>query len=304
MIHTLKVGHLAGHTAAIYNLSKGAHPAEIFSCGSDRVLLNWNLNLGVPQVIATFPMAVYSILYIHSKQLLLAGLADGGISIVDLIQKKEVKILQHHHAPIFDLTYSAVNSCIVAASADGAISFIDAETLTCFKIVKLCTAKIRNLALNAAETELAVACGDGSIRLFEMQNQKEKISIEAHQDSANCVLYHPNGKFLLSGGKDAHLCVWKCTDTGELILHTKIPAHNFALYSLAFHPDGNYFASGSRDKTIKIWDAHTFEFLLRINKENYEGHLNSVNKILWTSYKNWLISAGDDRAILLWELME
>lgn len=304
MIQVHKIGLLAGHSASIYNLCEGANSYELFSCGSDRSLLKWDLTTSEAQVLAKFPGAVYSILYIPDKELLFAGLTDGGISIVDLNQKKEIKKLQHHHAPIFDLTYSKENACIVAASADGAISFINAETLTCIKIVKLCTAKIRNLALNAAETELAVACGDGSIRLFDMQNQKEIFSIEAHQDSANCVLYHPNGEFLLSGGKDAHLCVWKRNDTGELILHSKIPAHNYALYSLAFHPDGNYFASGSRDKTVKIWNAHTFEFLLRINKESYEGHLNSVNKILWSSHKNWLISAGDDRAILLWDLIE
>jgi WD40 repeat protein len=58
------------------------------------------------------------------------------------------------------------------------------------------------------------------------------------------------------------------------------------------------FATASRDKTLKIWDVATQEIIQRIEQTN-EGHLNSVNTLLWMD-DNTLVSAGDDRSINIW----
>jgi WD40 repeat protein len=117
--------------------------------------------------------------------------------------------------------------------------------------------------------------------------------------SANKVIKHPTKDIILSGGRDAHLNLieWPSCKIME-----KIPAHNFAIYDIVFNPDKTLFATGSRDKNIKIWDASSLQFLYRIDKEKNEGHINSVNKLLWSSYKNTLVSTGDDRSIMGWQI--
>ena len=42
--------------------------------------------------------------------------------------------------------------------------------------------------------------------------------------------------------------------------------------------------------------------LARIDKSQHEGHTHSVNKLLWTDFNNYLISTGDDKAIMVWEI--
>ena len=113
--------------------------------------------------------------------------------------------------------------------------------------------------------------------------------------------FSPDGKVLLTGGRDAHLNIWQ---VGKYEIIKSIPAHNWAIYDIAYSPNSKLFATASRDKTIKIWDSNTFQLLKVINKAKQGGHLNSVNKIIWSTYNNYLISSGDDRAILLWEIIQ
>ena len=300
-----KTFHLTGHSGAVYSISKGERSELIFSGSSDKIITRWNLATEQAENFAIqLPSIVYAICFEASLNLLLAGTSEGAIHIIDLSNKTEKKKLLHHTASIFDIVYSPVHQIFIAASADGNISVIDVVTLSLTQKIKLCNEKVRCLDLNGTQTELAIACGDGSIRIFDVAEMKEKNNFAAHQFSANAVKFHPDGIHILSGGKDAHLNIWGMREGENPILEMSIPAHNYAIYSIAFHPNNRLFATGSRDKTIKIWDSETFEFLARINKENYDGHINSVNKIYWSQYNSILVSTGDDRAIIGWEINE
>jgi WD40 repeat protein len=68
-----------------------------------------------------------------------------------------------------------------------------------------------------------------------------------------------------------------------------------------FNTSGTLFATASRDKTAKVWDAADAAFLFRLDKENFSGHLNSVNSVLWLN-DDTLISASDDRSIIIWKI--
>ena len=94
--------------------------------------------------------------------------------------------------------------------------------------------------------------------------------------------------------------IWKIHDGFQLF--RSIVAHMFTINSIEFNPAGTYFLTGSMDKTIKLWDAGNFELLKVIDKERFGGHLSSVNNLVWSSYKNRVISCSDDRTISLWEI--
>jgi WD40 repeat protein len=164
----------------------------------------------------------------------------------------------------------------------------------------LCDAKIRAVDYSKKHASIALACGDNAIRIFDSNTLELKHEWQAHEMSVNTVCFHPNGRWLLSGSRDAHLNVWDLENNYEL--HKQIPAHNYAIYSIAFHPDGKLFATASRDKTIKIWDSENLEFLIRIDNEFHQGHLNSVNSLYWTNYNNFLVSGSDDRSIIVWKI--
>ena len=243
---------------------------------------------------------------------MLVGTSAGSIHVLDLEKKTELKILQHHTSSIFDLKYSAQTNCFYSAGVDGNFAICSLETLSLIKIKKLCEDKVRSIAFNyhtnlptaclpdrqGQAGEIAIASGDCNIRIFDLTTLEEKKIFVAHTLSANIICYSPDGAIVLTGGRDAYLNIW---DAKSYTLIKSIPAHNYAIYDIVFSPDAKLFATASRDKTVKIWDAENFEMLVRINKENFEGHVNSVNKLLWSG--DYLVSTGDDRAVMVWEVI-
>ena len=296
-VEVKQIAALAGHNGCLYALEQGLSEHTVFTGGSDKFIALWNLKtLKAEKFAVSLPSPVYAICHIPEKQLLLAGTTTGSVIILDLEKKEEIKILQHHTAPIFDIKYSLKTNCFYTAGGDGHFAVCSLDTLSLIQIKKLTNEKVRNIDFNYTTSEIAVALGDHKVLVFDLQTLDHKTDFIAHQSAVYVVRYSPDGKFLLTGGKDAHLNIWN-VENYELI--RSIPAHNWAIYDIVFNPDATLFATASRDKTIKIWDAKSHELLKRITKTKFEGHTHSVNKLFWSSYHNYLVSVGDDKRVMV-----
>ncbi|MBA3900591.1 MAG: WD40 repeat domain-containing protein [Bacteroidetes bacterium] len=302
-IEVIKKGELTGHNGSIYALSAGFLPNTFLSGSSDRFVAEWNMELMQQTKLAIqLEQPVYSICHVKdpnvAEGLLLIGNGKGGIHIINLQEKKEVKLLQIHAAPVFDLKYSEINNCVYSASSDGNIARIDLKNFNT-SLKNICNQKVRQIALNKEENTLAIAAGDCSVRILDAISMEELHQFGAHAQSANSVAFHPSGDYLISGGKDAHFNIWNIKDKYKLV--KSVPAHNYAVYGIAFNPQGTLMATASRDKTIKIWDAENFKMLKRIDRKQLSGHIHSVNRIIWHE-NGLLISGGDDKKIMVWEV--
>jgi WD40 repeat protein len=296
-----KLFHLTGHQAAVYALVAGADEKLIYSGSSDKMIARWNIaEKKADNFAASMPTSVYQLLYDVAYNRLYVGSGVGAVHVIDLNEKKEIKnLILHPNAAIFDLIKADKFNLIITAAADGSVVAFDENNFELIARNKLCEQKIRSLCFIESSQVLLAACGDGYIRVLELPTLKVVNQFYAHDLSANKVIKHPIKDMILSGGRDAHLNImeWPSCKIME-----KIPAHNFAIYDIVFHPENSLFATASRDKNIKIWDANSLQFLYRIDKEKNEGHINSVNKLLWSKYENTLVSTGDDRSMMGWQI--
>lgn len=296
-----KIAHLKGHDGAVYSINRGMHGNQFLSAGSDRMVVEWSIEeLKPTHVLARTPGVIYCTCLIEEFSILLVGNDQGGIHVIDLEKKAEVRYLLGHSKGVFSLLWNAEQKHIISSGGDGNVVCWDVQDFHYNKLMTLCDAKIRAVDISKKHRSIALACGDNSIRIFGSNTLELKHEWQAHEMSVNTVCFHPNGRWLLSGSRDAHLNVWDIENGYKL--HKQIPAHNYAIYSIAFHPNGKLFATASRDKTIKIWDAENLEFLIRIDSEFHQGHINSVNSLYWTNYNNYLVSGSDDRSIIVWKI--
>lgn len=290
---------LAGHSGSVYALLPFGE-SGLFSAGSDRLVAEWDLQKPEEgNVLVKTNDIVYSLLRLPSGKLLV-GQASGGIHVIDLASRKEERLLQHHRSAIFNLFHIPQFQMVLSLSGDGELGVLDDAELKLQKVFTLGGGKLRGISVNHKTNLMALGSGDGVIRIFSLPGMEELANWQAHLPgySANAVTFSPDGRWLLSGSRDAMLKVYDVAKGFELV--HDIPAHNYAIYSIEYHADGSVFATASRDKTIKIWDSKTFDVLQRIDKERSMGHVNSVNKIVWHEGSNKLISASDDRAVMVW----
>ena len=159
---------------------------------------------------------------------------------------------------------------------------------------------MRTIAIAPDETEIAFGCKDHLIKIYNLSDYSRKKNLESHSLPVTSVAYHPTGKYLISGSRDAQLKIWSLP-AYELVQN--IPAHLFTVYDIAFHPTLPYFATSSQDKSIKLWDAENFKLykILSLEKAGI-GHTHSINKLMWSNNGKYLITTGDDRQVMVWEM--
>lgn len=293
-----KINDLLGHEGAIYALEESFEANKCYSTGFDNMVVEWDLiEKTNPIAIAKLPSKAFSILKIESLNLLLVGTAQGGVHVIDITTKTEIKFLLVQTDMIFDLLYIENKNQLIVVSADGSLSVWNCENWTLIVQKNITTNKLR--ACIEFNNELLIGCEDGIIRILD-DNFNEINRIETHDSGfgVNTLIISPSEKYLISGSRDGHINFHSLEDNYKLV--KRIPAHNFAVYDIKFSPNHTKFITVSRDKSFKVWNAKTLEVISKIDYK-VGGHKASVNAVLWFA-NNIIVTTGDDRSIKVWEI--
>jgi len=293
---------LKEHKAAIYALCQAEEEYLVFTAGSDRHVILWNLKtFTAEKVVAKAPTTIISLLYIKEFNYLLIGQIEGGVHVIDLELGKEVKYLKQHKGYVFDLKYLTTKKELVVSSGDGSISIWSLPDFRMLYQQQLCEEKIRKMDLSTDERSLALALGEGSIAILNTEDWSENNRVINFSSAVNSVRFFPEEGAILAGEKNAHL--YK-VDMTTSVIEQDLAAHNWAIYDIRFSPSAKFFATASRDKTVKIWDRSTMKVLKRFEGIKDQAHTHSVNVLLWSNFNNYLLSAGDDASLKVWQISE
>lgn len=290
---------LPGHKDAVYKLVKnGEEGNEFYSVSGDGMVVLWNLNdLENGRAIASFDVAVYSLIVIPNSPVIVVGLRFGSIYFIDT---KEKKILSHINVneTVYDLCLLNDAKTIVGVTIKGQLVFIDIEKMELKETRKVSEENGRHITLSEDGTRLYTGWSDGTVKIYDSSTLEETYSFEANEKSVFCILQDTKNHRLLTGGRDARIKIWDMQNGFEAFLN--IPAHNYTVNAMVFSPDKLQFASASRDKSVKIWDTASLELLKVVGYPKYpEFHTHSVNSIIWFN-ESTIISAGDDKKIKIW----
>ena len=295
-----KITQLTGHNAAIFALTLGDTPQYFISGAGDGWIVRWNTEEPeIGKLIAKVDTQIFSLLNLSDYNIIIAGNMNGGLHWIHPENPEKTKNIAHHQKGVFDIIQ--VGEFVFTLGGEGKITRWSAPEERSLESLYVTNQSLRSIDFCAVRNEIAIGASDNNIYIMDVNTLEIKHIIHrTHGNSVFVVKYSPDGRYLLSGGRDAQLKAWN-TENNFCQIFTQ-PAHWFTINHIAFHPDGQWFASASRDKTIKIWDASNFDLLKVIDVVRDKGHVNSVNRLLWIAPENYLISASDDRTMIVWKI--
>lgn len=292
-----KTEQLTGHNASIFALAPADAAGERWYSGAgEGWVVEWNFETPDPgKLAAKVETQIFSLLTVVENEWVAVGNMNGGVHWVNLKNPEATKNIAHHDRGVF--AFAKYENALFSCGGEGMLTRWSIERQSAVESIHLSNRSLRCIALHPSEPILAVGASDGAIYLLDRDTFEVLRHWQAHEPSVFALNFLGDGTTLISGGRDAHFRVWE-TATGAP-LHAS-PAHLYTINDIVSSPCGKWFATGSRDKTIKIWNAKTYELVKVLEMIRDEGHLNSVNALLWAK-NGTLVSAGDDRSIILWE---
>ncbi|MFC5285244.1 WD40 repeat domain-containing protein [Pedobacter alpinus] len=290
---------LTGHSNPIYSVI--SHPNEnlFYTAGNDKGIVEWDINLKVPQrIFKGIKHTVYALEIIPNENLLIAGCNDGSICFFSLINSSLLNTIKSNSA-VFHLKYNALKNELIASTDKGEILVIDPTNKKLLHQFQSGYQKVRAFDFHQNTNILATVSNDEMIRFYHLDDYTAISSIKSHENGVGSIAFTSDGNTLITGGRDAQLKIW---DTYTWKLRNSFPAHLFQIYKIAIHPYLPYFATASRDKSIKIWRTGDYSLFKNLSVEkSKEGHILSVNDICWTNAGKNIISVGDDKLVKVWD---
>lgn len=252
------------------------------------------------KLIAKLPHSVYALEVDSQRNLLLIGHNFEGIHVIDLQENKEIWSLKMTDQAIFDI--KVIGDKALVGTGDGVLIVVDLPSQSIQKHIKLSSKSIRVMDIALGKMHLAIGLSDHSIKVLDLNQDFQPIAnLIGHSNSVFALAYSPDEQVLVSGSRDAHLKFW---DSASYELSEDIVAHMYAINYISFKENGKLLVSCSMDKSIKVWDTESRKLLKVIDKARNAGHGTSINKVVWSSYNQDVISVSDDRTISIWNIIE
>ncbi|MHA8093762.1 WD40 repeat domain-containing protein [Aquirufa lenticrescens] len=286
-----RIDTFSGHRGPVYALENGVD-SLFYSSGSDGWVVQWNLakpDLG--KVIAQIEGSVYA-MKLDASGILWIGHNYEGIQGIQVADQTQVFAIPTKGLSIFSISFVGSNAWI--GHNEGLITVVDIATKSVVKHIKASSTSARCFSV-LADNRVAVGYSDGFVRVFNAEYQLVR-DFKAHDSSVFSL--QSRGEELYSVGKDARIKRW----SNDFQLLNEVIGHIYAIHDIQFSPDGKWFATASMDKTVKVWESDTLTLRKVLDASRHGGHKNSVNKLIWSSFDDLLVSASDDKNLSVWKI--
>jgi WD40 repeat protein len=327
--------------------------------GSDGAVRIWDATLGQQRRVLLPPGSSRRIerVAIDPGGRLLAAAGEGRLRVLNLDEGATVWTSTDLAGEITGLAFSANGTCLTAASITPGAIPVEGDRENLRGLVTIWSARdgrplrviddertrdVGGLAWSPDGQTLAVADGGahgaapGVVRLWDPSDGREVRDLLGHDGPVRAVVFHPEGRWLATGGDDRAIRLWDAaTGRPGLVLR----GHTAGVRSLTWPGSGATLISSANDGTVRLWDPRAIPGRIEIEgpdrlvlsfappgagptrvatadaandivvydlpggreRLRLRGHTDSVYALAWSSERRRIATGSGDGEIRLWD---
>ncbi len=276
--------------STIRQLGFSPNSASLATVGDNSVRL-WTAPTWTAKVITSKDdRQVYSFAWDASGKRIAIAASDFVIRLIDLERNNAFALIGKHSDGINSVIWLDPKT-IVSGGVDGLVRGWDAGSKKQSFAFSGAPSRLKNAAYSNDSKMYATIANETDILIWNAADntllQTLKSDFPAWQTN---IVFHPNGKSLISGDDFGHVKLWDLT-TGKL--QNDFNNNDEAIAGLAYSPNGKKFTFSGSSGKINVFDAVAFKSLTSfesLQDENLAG-------LTWTPDGNNLLVYGSDGSI-------
>ena len=148
--------------------------------------------------------------------------------------------------------YHQRTKILVVGFSSGAFLLFSLPEVSLVHSLAISDQTIHSARFNAPGDWIVLGCPDlGQLLVWEWQSETYVMKQQGHSSDMTCLAYSPDGALMATGGHDAKIKVWKCSDGFCFVTFSE---HEAGVTGLVFTPNGRVVVSSSLDGTVRCFD--------------------------------------------------
>jgi len=135
-----------------------------------------------------------------------------------------------------------------------------------------------------------------NVDIWEVKTGNKIKILEGHTGVITSVNWSTDGNYLVTGGQDQTIFLWKITEDLSMKRIRTIKRYNYNS-PIIFSPDNNYIASVTVDNKIRIWSLLKWDKII-----TFDGHSQIINDLTWSPNGIFLASISHDCTAKIWKI--
>lgn len=208
------------------------------------------------------------------------------------MQVDKIDTFSGHRDCVYTLEGSGDTSQFFSAGGDGLIVRWNLQTPDLGELIAQVPASVYAICLDKERNQLWVGQNFDGIHIIDVMNKKEIKSLKITSASIFDIKIYQNTAFVaLSDG------IIVVIDVATFTVKKHLKASDKSVRSIDINEITQEFAVGYSDFSVKIFDLQDFSLKLVINE-----HSNSIFSVCYSPDKKYLLTAGRDAHLKVWDV--